>query len=69
MQNIINEQEIVILELNHIKSNTAKELEELKTQVGFKSDQLREWKQKYEVKFLFYQYINIVYNIHIMCFL
>lgn len=52
MQNIINEQEIIISELNYKKCNTTEELEELKTQVEFKTEQLREYKQKHEVKLI-----------------
>jgi len=56
MQNMINNQEIIIMELEHSKSRAIEELEELKLKVNFKTDQLNEWKQKYEVKCLHYQY-------------
>ncbi|XP_026805786.1 protein Spindly [Rhopalosiphum maidis] len=48
MQNIINNQEIIIMELEHSKSKAIEELEEFKVKVDFKTDQLNEWKQKYE---------------------
>lgn len=51
MQNIIKDQEIMIVELEHLKNNTIEELEDLKSLVGIKTDQMNEWKQKYEVKF------------------
>lgn len=55
MQNIIKEQEMIITELNFTKNNILEELEDYKTQVGFKTDQLNEWKQKYEVnQFMYY---------------
>lgn len=49
MQNMINNQEIIIMELEHSKSRAIEELEEYKIKVNFKTDQLNEWKQKYEV--------------------
>ncbi|KAF0771228.1 protein Spindly [Aphis craccivora] len=48
MQNMINNQEIIIMELEHSKSRAIEELEEYKIKVDFKTDQLNEWKQKYE---------------------
>lgn len=53
MQNIINDQEMMIADLQHFKIKTIEELEDFKTQVVFKTDQLNEWKQKYEVKHKF----------------
>lgn len=40
---------MMILELEHLKNKTNEELDNYKAQVGFKTDQLNEWKQKYEV--------------------
>jgi len=60
MQNMINNQEIIIMELEHSKSRAIEELEELKIKVEFKTDQLNEWKQKYEVKCLHYQYFIVL---------
>lgn len=51
MQNIIRDQEMMILELENLKNRTIEELEEFKAKDGFKTDQLNEWKQKYEVRF------------------
>ncbi|XP_025195335.1 protein Spindly [Melanaphis sacchari] len=48
MQNMINNQEIIIMELEHSKSRAIEELEEFKRKFDFKTDQLNEWKQKYE---------------------
>lgn len=53
MQNIIKDQEMMIVELEYLKSKTIEELEEFKAKDGFKTDQLNEWKQKYEVRFFF----------------
>lgn len=50
MQNIIKDQEIMIVELEHLKNKTIEELEDLKSVVGIKTDQINELKQKYEVK-------------------
>jgi len=61
MENMINNQEIIIMELEHSKSKAIEELEELKIKVEFKTDQLNEWKQKYEVKCLHYQYFYCTY--------
>lgn len=55
MQNTINDQEIRIMELEYSKNRAIEELEELKIKVEFKTDQLNEWKQKYEVKCVHYQ--------------
>lgn len=52
MQNIIKKQEIIIDELEYCNNKTKEEIDDLKTQVGFKADQLNEWKQKYEVKII-----------------
>lgn len=54
---MINKQEIIIMELEHSKSRAIEELEELKLKVDFKTDQFNEWKQKYEVKCLHYEYL------------
>lgn len=51
MQNIINDQEMIIDDLRHFKIKTIDELEDFKTQVILKTDQLNEWKHKYEVNF------------------
>jgi len=61
MQNMINNQEILIMELEHSKNRAIEELDELKIKFEFKTDQLNEWKQKYEVKCSYYKlfYINI----------
>jgi len=56
MQTIINNQEILIMELEHLKNRAIEELEEFKIKVDFKTDQLNEWKQKYEVKCLPFKY-------------
>lgn len=45
------------MELERSKSRAIEESEELKLKVDFKTDQLNEWKQKYEVKCLHYQYL------------
>lgn len=49
MQNTIQDQELLIIKLEHLKSIAIEELEDFKTKVAFKTDQLNEWKQKYEV--------------------
>lgn len=38
------------MELEHLKNRAIEELEEFKIKVDFKTDQLNEWKQKYEVQ-------------------
>lgn len=43
---------MLISELEYSKNNAIGELEDLKIQVGMKTDQLNEWKQKYEVNSL-----------------
>lgn len=40
---------MVIIELEHIKQRTIDELDDFKKQNDIKTDQLNEWKQKYEV--------------------
>lgn len=56
MQNVINDQEKIIAELQHFKMETVNELKDLQSQVGFKTDQLNEWKQKYEVNNHYYYF-------------
>jgi len=53
LQITIRDQEITIAELERLKNESIEELEDLKSIVGYKTDQLNEWKQKYEVKFCF----------------
>jgi len=61
MQNTIKNQEIMIIELELLKNKTNEELEDLKTQVGFKTEKLNEWKQKYEVnKFNFFSINTLI---------
>ncbi|VVC25481.1 Hypothetical protein CINCED_3A012773 [Cinara cedri] len=48
LQSIIKNQEVVIIELEHIKQRTIEELDDFKKQNDIKTDQLNEWKQKYE---------------------
>lgn len=50
MDNLIKNQERIINELEYSKNRADEEIEDLKIQAGFKTDQLNEWKQKYEVK-------------------
>lgn len=45
---------MVILELERIKNTAIDELDDIKTQNDIKTDQLNEWKQKYEVNLLQY---------------
>ncbi|XP_050530918.1 protein Spindly-like isoform X2 [Daktulosphaira vitifoliae] len=49
MQNMIKDQENVILEIDTLKIKALEELENVKNQLGFKNNQLNEWKEKYEV--------------------
>jgi len=49
MTNMIKNQEIIIMELEQLKNKTIEELEDQRSLVNFKTDQLNEWKQKYEV--------------------
>lgn len=49
MQNIIKDQENFILEIDTLKIRAIEELEDVKAQLGFKNEQLNEWKEKYEV--------------------
>lgn len=65
MQSIIKEQEMLILELEQSKNKIVEELEDFKTQIGYKNDQLNESNQKYEVKiqmFVNYKYIFVFFN-------
>lgn len=52
MQDMIKDQEIMIIELESLRNKSVEELEELKSLVSFKTDQLNEWKYKYEVNCL-----------------
>lgn len=51
MQITIRDQEERIAKLEYLQNENIEELEELKSMVGYKTDQLNEWKQKHEVKF------------------
>ncbi|XP_050432814.1 protein Spindly [Adelges cooleyi] len=48
MQSVIKDQEVFIVELDSLKAKALEDLEDVKTQLGFKCDQLNEWKEKYE---------------------
>lgn len=62
LQITIRDQEITIAKLERVKNESIKELEDLKSTVGYKTDQLNEWKQKYDVKFCFANnYFNCVF--------